>query len=108
MSDTTNAAEARRPSVISGPSELAVAAGRLTSPAACAAVRSRTWSPIATPQRGAVPSVLNTPSARFCTGKSVPGVFAEATQLFRAGSWVASRWAMDAPCVPERRRSCAC
>src|SRR5688572_22478760 len=57
------------------------------------AARSRIWSPIATPPRGdsVSPLRLKMPKGRFWIGKSQPGSFAVSTQLFRAGSCVASK-----------------
>ena len=57
------------------------------------AVRSSTWSPIATPMRSgsSVPAGRKRPSGRFWIGKSQPVSLAESTQLRSAGSWVSSR-----------------
>ena len=59
------------------------------SPASSAAPMSRIASPIATPPRGLPPCVLNTPNGRFWMGNSA-WPLADATQLRRAGSCVAS------------------
>src|SRR5262245_65982612 len=68
----------------------AVPASPANSPAPCAAARSSTLSPIATPPRGAPPAAgVNTPSGRFWIGKSA-WPLAEATQLLSCGAWVAS------------------
>ncbi|AZE15431.1 hypothetical protein C4K09_0951 [Pseudomonas chlororaphis subsp. aureofaciens] len=58
----------------------AALAGPSNSPASSAASRSKMCSPMATPLRGAAPLWLNTPSGRFCNGKSAWSL-AEATQL---------------------------
>ena len=54
--------------------------------------RSRIWSPIATPTRGAssLPARRNTPNGRFWIGKSVAGSCADSTQDW-SGMWVVQR-----------------
>src|ERR1051326_809218 len=64
-------------------------------------------SPIAMPPRGAAsgavrPGGLNTPNGRFCSGNSA-WPLAEATQLWRARSWVSSIM-LNPPCHSNRRR----
>src|SRR5687767_15999265 len=57
------------------------------------AARSRIWSPIATPPRGFSDEFFRRkmPNGRFWIGKSQPGWLADSTQLFSAGSCVASK-----------------
>jgi hypothetical protein len=57
------------------------------------AAKSRIWSPIATPLRGASLRLFllrKMPKGRFWIGKSVSGAFADSTQLSSAGSCVSS------------------
>ena len=48
------------------------------------------WSPMATPTRNrwGLPGTRNTPNGKFWIGKSLPGAWAEPTQLRSSGLWV--------------------
>src|SRR5574337_1897024 len=78
-----------------GPAQAAAAAAASppNTPAAWAAARSTIWSPMATPPRKASFERIrrNTAKGRFWMGKSLPAALAEASQLFRPGSWVSFR-----------------
>ena len=82
---------------------------RENNPASHAAPPGRRSSPIAIPPRGfrafgtVVPGGLNTPNGRFCSGNSACPL-AEATQLWRARSWVSSIILNPPWQAPWRRR----
>ena len=69
---------------------LHVGTNSLIHAAARAAVRSRIWSPIATPARNgsALPASRKTPNGKFWIGKSAPLLSALMTQLVSWGWWV--------------------